>query len=350
MLVTRLRVGGKVVSTGLGNYPLVPLAEARARAEQNAAKAKRGEDPRIAPPEPPRVPTFREMLERTIRLHAEEWTHHRTEHAWRSSMEHFVLPHIGHLPVDAIGTREVIAVLTHDGLWHRRRATAAKVRQRIGSVMKLAVAEEWRGDNPAGDVISRALPKGHVRTQHHRALHHGEVAEALRKIDGDTRSWIGARLCLRFVILTGCRSGEARGMEWRELDRERAVWTVPARRTKTRRPHRIPLSPAAVEVLDRARNSERLMRGDGALVFPARRGGMQTDVMLSRITKRQKLATVHGFRSSIRDWCAETSVPFDVAERILGHRERSAVVRAYARGDLLEARREVMAAWARYIV
>ena len=344
----RLRVRGKVVSLGLGNYPIVSLAGARALAVENAARASRGEDPRRET-SPPKVPTFAEMLERTIELHAQEWTHHRTEHAWRSSMERFALPLIGHLPVDEIGTREVIAVLTHEGFWHKRRATAMKVRQRIGAVMKLAVAEEWRGDNPAGDVISTALPKGHVRTRHHRALHHRDVAEALEKVEGDEPSWIGARLCLRFLILTGCRSGEARGMEWREYDPERAVWTIPARRTKTRRPHRIPLSPAAVEVLDRARDCDRLMRGDGALVFPARRGGMQTDVMLSRITKRHDLATVHGFRSSLRDWCAETDVSFAVAEAILGHRERSAVVRAYRRTDLLDARREVMDAWAAYV-
>ena len=247
---------------GLGSFPVVTLAMARERALANARAIAEGRDPRRLMQ---KVPTFAKANETVVAIHAAHWKSGRTEGQWRASMRDYVLPRLARKCVDAVTTADVMAVLLP--IWSTKRVTAGRVRQRIGAVMKWAVAQGYRDDNPAGDAISAALPKAAVRKQHMRALPHAEVAAALQRVKG-SGAYPGAMLAFEFLVLTAARSGEVRNARWEQIDRAGAVWTIPAERMKAGREHRVPLSPRALEVLDGAAE---LFDGAG-LVFPSPTG------------------------------------------------------------------------------
>ena len=209
--------------------------------------------------------------------------------------------------------------------------------------MRWAIARGYRPDDPAGPALVAVLPKN-GGTKHHKALPHGEVSAALRLIDGSGTAQV-SKLCTRFIALTACRTSEALGARWSEVDTETAIWTIPADRTKTAKPHRVPLSAAAVEVLDHARE----LWGGSALVFPGRGDKPVGAGSIRQLFRRLKIAgTPHGLRSSFRDWCGETGVAREVAEACLAH-VVGGVEGAYARSDLLDRRRVVMEAWGQYV-
>ncbi len=192
-----------------------------------------------------------------------------------------------------------------------------------------------------------ALPKanGHTTT-HHRALPHGEVGTALRAVRGTTDTHPSAALCVELIVLTAVRPGEARGALWEEIDMDAATWTIPVERMKAGREFTVPLSTAALDVLERARK----LSAGSTLVFPSRTGGPLPPKAPLRVLKRAGVAsTLHGFRSSARSWMAESGVSAEVAEACLAHVPRSQVVQAYQRSDLLERRAEVLQAWSLYI-
>ena len=324
----RLRVGGKVTSLGLGPYPVVTLAEARGEALGNRRATHAGRDPRGGG-----VPTFEAAAKKVVELHSRTWkAGARLPREWEQTLADYAFPTLGRKSVAAVTTGDVLAVLTP--IWHAKPATAKKVRQRIGAVMKWVVAQGHRTDNPAGEEIKAALPNGSGRTRHHRALPHDRVAEVLSK----TRDNING-LALRFVALTACRVSEVARAKWSEIDG--GVWTIPASRMKTKKEHRVPLSSAALRVLAEAKS-------DSPFVFPGRGGKPIARQSIGRALNGTK-ATPHGFRSSFRDWCSETGVPREVAERALAHVVGNRVEAAYNRTDLLERRREVMEAWGRYL-
>ena len=251
---------GRKTSLGLGSYPVVTLAMARDRALANARLVAEGRDPRRRFQQ---VPTFAQANETVIAIHAESWKSDRSESQWRASMRDYVLPRLARKRVDAVTTADVMAVLLP--IWSTKRETARQVRQRIGAVMKWAVAQGYRDDNPAGDAISAALPKTTVRQQHMRALPHAEVGAALQRVKG-SGAYRGTMLAFEFLVLTAARSGEVRNARWEHIDRDGAVWTIPAERMKAGREHRVPLSPRALEVLD---DAAELFDG---LVFPSPTG------------------------------------------------------------------------------
>ena len=332
----RLRVHGKETNLGLGLYPVVTLAEAREKALANRREAYRDNDPRSAT-----VPTFAAAAEAVIRLHAKSWkAGSRLPDQWRQSLRDHALPKIGRKSVAKVTTRDVLDVLTP--IWTAKPATAKKVRQRIGKVMEWAVAKGYRSDNPAGRVITAALPRNGNGHTHHKAVAHAKVADVLATVRDHGA---GVReLALEFLVLTACRTGEVAGAEWSEIDGD--VWTVPPARVKTNRPHRVPLSAAALDVLAKAKT----LAGDSPLVFPGATGKPIPRQAFGRVMKAAGAAgTAHGFRSSFRDWCGDTGVAREVAERALGHVVRNATEAAYARSDLLDRRRGVMEAWADYI-
>ena len=341
--VQRLVIRGKPCDLGLGRFDLVSLAEAREAAWENQKLARQGGDP-LALKRKASVPTFAEAAEKVIELHAADWKDGgKSEAQWRASLRDYVIPRLGDKRVDAITAHDVMTVLMP--IWNTKRETARRVRQRIGAVMKWAVAHEYASGNPAGDAIAAALPKKGVGRQHMTALPYAEVGATISTIHGSGA--LGrAKLAIEFLILTAARSGEVRKARWEEIDHDNAVWNIPAAHTKSGRDHRVPLSPRALEVLVEARQQ----RDDSGLIFANTRGGIMNPSALNRVLTRLKIDAVpHGFRSTFRDWASErTNTPPAVMEAALAHANQDKVEAAYARSDLFEKRRKLMDAWAAF--
>lgn len=266
----------------------------------------------------------------------------RSAEIWRSSLSTYAYPKLGRLTVDKITTAHVLSALMP--IWNEKRETARRVRQRIGTVMKWAISEGHRDDNPAGDAIAQALPRNSAPKVHHRGLPQGEVGEALAIVRA-SGEWWATKAAFEFLGLTASRSGEVRGARWDEIDGD--VWTVPAERMKAGRPHCVPLSTRALEVLSEARAYE-----DGSgLVFPSMRGNVLSNMTLSKLVKELGIQAVpHGFRSSFRDWCGETGAAREVAEAPLAHTIENKAEVAYARSDLFNRRRALMQDWTDYVM
>ncbi|MDE0005002.1 MAG: tyrosine-type recombinase/integrase, partial [Rhodospirillaceae bacterium] len=339
----RIRLDGKAANVGLGAYPVVTLARARQKALANARIVAEGRDPRDRAS---RAPTFEQAVETVIAIHAENWKDGGKSAAqWRASLRDYAVPRIGSKRLDRISTADVMEVLLP--IWSTKRETARRVRQRIGAIMKWAVAQGYREDNPAGDAISAALPKNGLRRQHQRALPHAQVAEALQRVRA-SNAHRATTLAFQFLVLTACRSGEVRGARWDEVDDATATWTVPPERMKAKLEHRVPLSEQAVAVLDEARE----IADKKGLVFPSATGRVLSDSTLSKLLRELGIGAVpHGFRSSFRDWAAErTDVPREVCELALAHVNSDRVEAAYRRSDLFDRRRQLMQHWSDYLM
>ncbi|MDE2979817.1 MAG: tyrosine-type recombinase/integrase [Gemmatimonadota bacterium] len=335
----RVRIEGRLTSIGLGPYPEVTLAEARQKALDNSRGVLLGQDPRGRG-----VPTFAEAAERTIKLHRESWkAGSPLPEQWESTFRLHAAPLLDKR-VDRIESADVLRCLSP--IWNSKPAAARKAQHRITAVFRWCIGRNYRADNPVDRAVV-ALPKanGHTTT-HHRALPHEEVAAALRAVRGTTDTHPSAAPCVELIVLTAVRPGEARGALWDEIDMDAATWTIPASRMKAGREFTVPLSTAALDVLERARK----LSGESPLVFPSRTGGPLPPKAPLRVLKRAGVAsTLHGFRSSARSWMAETGVPAEVAEACLAHVPRSQVVQAYQRSDLLTRRAAVMQAWGEYL-
>ena len=339
----RLLVARKPVNIGLGAYPIVTLAEAREQALQNRRLVAQGGDPRDKPRS---VPSFAEAADAVIAIHAKSWKHGgKSEDQWRSSLNTYVIPELGDRPVNQIQPRDVMRVLLP--IWSTKPETARRIRQRIGAVMKWAVAQGYRTENPAGDALGAALPSNSGVQEHFRALPHAEVGKALEVVRA-SRAYRCTALCFEFAALCAVRSGEARLAHWEEIDIEAATWTIPADRMKAKRIHRVPLPKQAMKVLEQARQ----WADSSGLIFPSSTGRVLSDSTLSKLCRELNLGCVpHGMRSSFRDYCAELSdAPREVCELALAHVNSDRVEAAYRRSDLFERRRELMQAWADYVV
>ena len=334
----RLRVHGQPVYIGLGAYPLIRLSEAREIAIDNARMAAHGGDPRQ--PKIDAVPTFAELAEVEIEQGAASWATDTTKD-WRASMERYIFPKLGARPVDQITAADLLSVL--EPIAATTTTAAEKIRRYVGTVMARAVGLGHRSDNPAVAVKSLLPANGH-KTKHQAAMPHAEIGAALARLH-ELDAYTVAKDALEFLILTAGRSAEVAGARWSEIDMDAETWTIPADRTKTGLEHVVPLSRMALEALERAAE----YKDTTGLVFAAARGGQMHRPILTRVLgKLDKNATVHGFRSSFRDWCAETGVDRALAESALGH-VVGGVEGAYLRSALIERRRPVMQAWADYL-
>ena len=342
--IQRLLVRGRRRELGLGSVALVPLAEAREKALANRKLARRGEDPLAEKRRAEGIPTFAEAALRVLEQKRGGWRTPRHSREWLSSLSRFAFPRIGKVPVSEVTSADVLEILTP--LWHRKVATAKRVRQRLRAVLEWAVAMEFRIDNPC-DRIGPVLGPQRDVTEHMQAVPHREAAAVIRKVQAST-ALPAARLALEFLVLTAARWSEVRWAEWAEVDRSGRVWTIPARRMKTNRRHRVPLCGRALEILEEART---LGDGDGPLVFTHGGGKPFHDSVLRRLLRELGVAAVpHGFRSAFRDWAGEeTDHPREVIEAALAHVVRNRVEAAYARSDLFERRRRLMNDWARYL-
>ena len=336
----RLRISGRDFNVGLGPYPVVTLAEARRAALENRRATFQGRDPRVGD-----TPTFAEAAQSVIRLRRATWRPgSKSEAQWKASLEAYAYPAIGNKPVDRITTADVLSVLTP--IWNGKRITAQRLRGRISYVMKWCIGRGYRHTDPAGDAVTAALPHKVKRKQHFRALPHSEVAGALAKVRA-AKTWPGIMLAFRFQVLTAARAAEVRRATWDEIDREQRVWTVPAEHMKAGREHRVPLSTQALDVLSEARK----LSSEADLLFPSSHGGMMGRNAPATLAHRLELGCVpHGFRSSFRDWAAETDVSREVAEAALAHVVLDPVEAAYRRTDLFEQRRSVMEKWGAYVM
>ena len=343
--VQRIVIQSKRCQLGLGGYPIVSLAEARVKAFENHKLARAGGDP-LAFKRRADVPTFAEAAEKVHAIHRPTWKNDRHAASWLTCLREYAFPRIGDQRVSDVTARDVMAILLP--IWHTRAETARRVRQRIGTVMKWAITQGFRSDNPAGEAVGAALPRNTSGPpRHHRALPYDEVAGALATVRASSAG-MAVRLAFEFLVLTAARSGEVRLATWNEIDFGARTWTVPGERMKAGREHRVPLAPRAVEVL----HETRMLRDESQLLFPGtRRGRPLSDMTLSKLLRGLGINAVpHGFRSSFRDWAGETTgFPREVLETALAHVNPNKVEAAYARSDLFERRRELMEAWSRYL-
>ena len=306
----------------------------------NARAVADGSDPRA---KPSTVPTFAEAVKLVIDIHRVSWKDAgRSAKIWQSSLETYATPVIGTKRVSEVTSADVLDVLMQ--IWNEKPETARRVKHRISAVMRWAVAQGFRDDNPAGEAINEALPRMNGLKRHRRAMNHSKVKDAIDRVRSSD-AWESTKMCFEFLTLTAARSGEVRAARWDEIDLDRKVWIVPAERMKTSREHRVPLSGRAVEVV---REAADLFGGSG-LVFPSTTGKVLSDSTVSKLLRELGIEAVpHGFRSSFRDWCAESGQPREIAEAALAHTVQG-VEGAYFRSDLFERRRQVMEAWAAYI-
>lgn len=362
----RVKYGGKRRWIGLGPYPEIKLATAYERALEAKEQIAAGVDP-IAHRRATRAAlavsegiTFAKAVEDYLSAKLDEFRNEKHRKQWRSTLDTYATPVIGKSPVSEITVHDVVKVLKP--IWTTKTETASRLRGRIENVLAWATVNGHRdGDNPArwrGN-LDAILPKPSKVSKevHHAAIPVTDAAawfKALRGRDGT------AARALEFLTLTAARSGEVRGATWAEIDLDAGVWTIPADRMKAGKEHAVPLTKAALAILD-------AMPQDGRFVFPAPKGGALSDMALSAVMRRMhkakveadgigwvdrqsgKAAVPHGLRSTFRDWAAEKGVDRDLAEICLAHRVGGDVERAYRRSDMFGRRVEVMQDWARQL-
>jgi integrase len=337
---------------GLGSLNTVSLAEAREAALQCRKLLREGRDPiedrrsQLASAQAAAArqdPSFRHCAEEFVAAHKAEWTNAKHAGQWSATLETYVYPLIGNLPVSAVDTRLVMRVL--EPRWATKRETMSRVGGRIESILGWAATRQYReGDNPARwrGHLSNLLANGAKRApiEHYKALPYLDLPafmDDLRALEG-----ILAR-SLEFLILTAARRDEVRLAQWAEIDPAGRIWLIPAARMKLGREHRVPLSGRAVEIL------QSLPR-ESPFVFPSRSSAFAPNMMWRLLREKMGVeVTVHGFRSTFADWAAEqTDFPREVREMALAHAVGDRVEAAYRRGDLFAKRRQLAEAWAQY--
>ena len=345
--VQRITIDGRRRDIGLGGFPSVGLALAREKAAENRAAVAEGRDP-LANKRSPAMPTFREAARAAHEANKPRWRNAKHIASWMQTLERHAMPVLGNISLDRIDRGEVLRVLTQ--IWTTRPETARRVRQRMRTVFRWGMAHGFMESNPAGEAIDGALPPMPKVKAHLRALFYQEVGSALETVEGSQAS-ITAKLCLRFLVLTAARSGEARGARWDEIDLQEKVWRIPSVRMKAGKEHRVPLSVQAIGLLGEATE----MRDESGLVFPSplKPGAPMSDMTLTKVLRSTGLAeraTVHGFRSSFKNWTLEqTDTPWAISEAALAHILGNSTEQAYARSDLFERRRALMQQWADYL-
>lgn len=353
--IFRYTLSGKAREMGLGPLHTISLADAR----QKAAEARRllldGLDPIEVRDSKranqalsaARALTFDQCAEAYIKAHRSGWKNEKHIEQWQNTLRDYCGPVIGSLPVHLVDTGKVVEVL--EPIWSTKNETATRLRGRIEKILDWATVRSYRsGDNPArwrghlDNLLARIEKR--KRVNHHPALAFNEMGEfmvALRAQEGITAD------ALELLILTATRTGEVIGAKWDEFDMDAALWTIPAERMKAYREHRVPLSTQAMKLLNGL-----LKKRQGDFVFPGRKKKkpLSNMAMLTQLKRMGKTnITVHGFRSTFRDWAAEcTNYPREVCEMALAHTVSDQVEAAYRRGDLFEKRRMLMEDWAKH--
>jgi integrase len=351
--VLRALVAGKRRDMGLGGFPDVTLAMAREKAREQRLVIDQGGDPILARKEAKSAlrataaaaRTFSECATAYIDAKSAEWSNPKHRQQWVNTLEEYAAPVIGDMLVRDVALPHIMRIL--EPIWTTKTETAARVRGRVEAVLDWATVRGYRdGENPArwrGHLDKLlAAPAKVAKVQHHRALSVDTVGEFMAALRAERG--LGAR-ALEFAILTAARSGEVRGATWAEIDLEKALWVVPAARMKAGKEHRVPLSPAAIALI------QSLPKVHGTnLVFPSSKSTPLSDMTLTGVLRRMGVDAVpHGFRSTFKDWASErTNYPAEMSEMALAHTISDRVEAAYRRGDLFDKRGRMMADWAEF--
>ncbi len=326
---------------GLGGADVVTLNAARERALEYRRMAKSGLNPRYNASR--EIPTFEELAKQVHIERLPTWKNPKHGQQWLNTLRDYAFPKIGRMPVDAIGQPEVLMCLSP--IWTEKHETARRLAQRIKTVLDVARSKGFRdGENPITAVKEAAvLPKVKAKVEHHDAMPWKDVPAFYAELD--QRSAVAAK-ALQFTILTACRTSEVLGMTWDEVDEDARLWVIPASRMKGGVQHRVPLTDEMMRILTQ------MKKLSSTYVFEGQKrhkplSNMSMLMLLRRMGRGQ--FTVHGFRSTFRDWAGEAAgAPREVAEAALAHQVGSDVERAYARSDLIERRRELMRNWENY--
>ena len=361
--VLRVRTGTKRREIGLGGYPSTSLAEARNKARETREAIGKGVDP-VAERQAAKaallaqqasLKTFKWCVDSYLAGMEGQWKNAKHAAQWRSTLETYANPIIGKLPVQSIALPHVLEVLNQPqpdkanaALWDSKNETASRLRGRVEKVLDWATVHGYRdGLNPArwkGHLDAILKNPGKVqKTEHHKSIPHGEMhtfMSALRQQKGT------AAKALEFAILCASRSGEVRGATWAEIDLKKGLWTIPGERMKAGKPHTVPLSKQALQLIAATEPT-----AGSDLVFPSPRGKVLSDMTLTAVMRRMQLDAVpHGFRSTFRTWGGEqTAYPRDLLETALAHTLESKVEAAYMHGTQIEKRRKLMQEWADYV-
>ena len=331
----RTTVNGKQREFGLGSAKRVSLRAARVEARAKKEQINHGVDLTAS------IPTLATATRIVHDLHAPSWSSPRYSHQWRADLRN----HCGEImsvQVDRLTSAHVLSVL--EPRWNSNPQLARSLRQRLSLVGAWIVAQGYLQTNPAGEVLDGVLPKRKPPVRHFASTPPHEAPTALAALEA-----LGtpAALAIRFVILTATRSYETRGAVWTEIDVDAALWTVPTERMKMRRPHRVPLSTAALDVLEEART----LPASDNLLFPSRRGRIIHHSTIALALRTAGLdTTLHGFRATFRSWALENGEDWSASELALGHKLGNAVTQAYARSDMLDQRRGLMQRWGQHLM
>ncbi|MEX0349862.1 MAG: tyrosine-type recombinase/integrase [Paracoccaceae bacterium] len=342
--IQRLMIRGNRREIAIGSVALVSLSSAREAALDNRRIARAGGDPLAEKARALTIPTFEEAAREAHEANKSSWRNEKHALLYLNSLKTYAFPHFGHISVAEVDGSQVLAALLP--IWTSKQDTARRVRQRIATVFKWAIAKGWRTDNPA-EAVKAVLPKqDRSKKANRKSLPYKQVADCIQSVR-DSGADSSTKLAIEFLIHTAARSIEVREAVWGEVNLDERLWAVPATRMKMATAHQVPLTQRAVEMLREAR---KLHRGD--LIFPGRNHKRPlSDATLLKLVREQGYdCDVHGFRASFRTWSQEqTNFPREVCEMALAHKVGDDTETAYARSDLFDKRRKLMDAWASYL-
>ncbi|MEJ0063319.1 MAG: integrase arm-type DNA-binding domain-containing protein [Alphaproteobacteria bacterium] len=355
--IFRFMMYGKAHMMGLGATHVVSLAEARHRAAEYRRSISDGIDPLAvrkerkekAKLEASRAITFKDCAVAYIKAHEASWKNEKHAYQWTSTLEGYAYPVIGKMPVHEVNVEHVLAILKP--IWKEKTETASRLRGRIESVLNWAYTMEYRrGENPAvwkgrlENLLSK--PSKTKKIKHHDALHYDKVHVFMA--DLAAREEMAAR-ALEMVIYTASRTGEVIGATWPEFDLDKGLWIIPGSRMKAGREHRVPLSGPAIAILRKLREGNPAGKTLNWVFLSGRRNKPLSNMAMLALLKRMERTdiTVHGFRSTFRDWAAEqTNYPSEIGEAALAHISKDKTLTSYLRSDFFEKRRQMMSDWA----
>jgi integrase len=334
---------GRRREIGLGSAKIVPVATARRNAHQNLVLVSEGIDPIEDKKQDSIIPKFEVAARKVYEDNRPTWRNAKHAAQFITTLETYAFPVIGNMSVKEINSSHILRILSP--IWVTKAETAKRVRQRLSTVFKYCVAQQWRTDDPANIAIVEALPNPKRKVQHRKSISYNDVATFIETVSKSSAG-LSTKLGLEFLILTATRSGEVRNARWDEVNG--SLWTIPAERMKAGVAHRIPLPSRCMKILEEAKS---ISQGSDFIFEGTKPNKPLSENTFNKLMKELGLEVhAHGFRTSFRTWTQEkTNYPREIAEAALAHSLRDKAEAAYARSDLLEKRAEMMEAWAQFI-